>query len=458
MKKKFLLAACSLQLAAFSFAQTEKFDLASFVPPQGWQRLTNNGTLAFTTSKTDNGLTGFCHIILYPSTPSTGKANKDFANAWKNVVAVPLKTSVKPAVQTNNAEGWTVVTGTANVTVQSLTYKTIVTSFTGFGKKIIVQVNTAGDFTTAITDFFNSFSLDSKTTANTTNNTASNPIIMNGKISLKDYYFTVPEGWTSQNRGDHLLLMQSADPAGCSIRILPPQPGSGDLEKDAKAVFNTMYNGWNYTQTGEKQYDLSKGYTLQGLPFFMMEADMNATNASGQYITESGGALILKLQNEIVIIAVRHKPGLLAHIACNNNYNTMRRFFNTLAIKNVSVAKPVMDPNRIVGLWITAENMSVSDYLFAANGNYQRGGAIGSSTTTSDDRYVYIQNKAYSFEGDGSYKLTDGVLQLKPRGGSSESKSIRFDQVNHGGTGWKDRLWMRSSGVGGENEVRYEKK
>lgn len=462
MKIKMLwLAAFSFPLAA-SFAQTQKFDIATFIPPLNWQRTDTNGTVSFFNSKKINGQTSFCQIILYASSNSTNTADKNFKKAWQNLVTVPAKSNVKPVTQTQNTpDGWTVVMGSANVVNRGLNYKTIISSLTGFGKTMNVQINTAGgDYAAAIENFFNALDLDSKATVSgnqqNNNSSVSNQTNKTGMITINDYDFITPEQWVLQKNKDHLSIQNPA--SGCTIKILEPQPSSGDLEKDAKAVFATMYNGWNYSKTGEKQYDLSKGYTMQGLPFFMMEGDMNATNAAGQYITESGAALILKLQNEIVIIAVRHNPGLLGHISCNNNYNTMRRFFNTLAIKNVSVTKPVTDANGIVGLWKTAENMSVSDYVFAANGNYQYGGAIGSSTSTSDDRYVYIQNKAYSFEGDGSYTLTDNVLQLKPRRGSIESKFIRFDQVNHGGTGWKYRLWMRSTGVGGENEVRYEKK
>ena len=49
-------------------------------------------------------------------------------------------------------------------------------------------------------------------------------------------------------------------------------------------------------------------------------------------------------------------------------------------------------------------------------------------------------------------------LTLKKRGAKSVEKiPIRFESVNHGGTGWKDRLYMMGKDVAGEYEVSYER-
>ena len=45
--KKLLALAITIGIVNYSFSQIEKFDIASFNPPQGWQRLDSNGVLVF---------------------------------------------------------------------------------------------------------------------------------------------------------------------------------------------------------------------------------------------------------------------------------------------------------------------------------------------------------------------------------------------------------------------------
>ena len=72
--------------------------------------------------------------------------------------------------------------------------------------------------------------------------------------------------------------------------------------------------------------------------------------------------------------------------------------------------------------------------------------------------YIYIHNTAYAFEGDGAYSITGNQISLKQRGTNSAGQvKFRFEKVNHGGTGWKDRLFMLKKDAHGENESLYEK-
>src|SRR4051794_33771365 len=126
MKWKFLIGPSSLLLAAVAFAQTEKFDIATFTPPAGWQRIDSNGMVAFLDSKTNNGLTSFCQIFLYPSHPSSGNAENDFRLEWDNRIANPTKTTALPKTETTRTpEGWTVTKGYANVSQFNITYTSI---------------------------------------------------------------------------------------------------------------------------------------------------------------------------------------------------------------------------------------------------------------------------------------------------------------------------------------------
>jgi len=92
MKKIFLLLTC---LVTFCFlrAQIEKFDIARFIAPAGWQRVDSNGVVAFLDSRINNGLTSFCQIFLYPSHASSGNASGDFTSEWDARVVKPTGTN-----------------------------------------------------------------------------------------------------------------------------------------------------------------------------------------------------------------------------------------------------------------------------------------------------------------------------------------------------------------------------
>jgi hypothetical protein len=188
-----------------------------------------------------------------------------------------------------------------------------------------------------------------------------------------------------------------------------------------------------------------------------MEAGMSVTNADGRYYTEEGTALVISAGSQIVIIAARHER--LISCECRNNYNLWKRFFRSFTVRNAAVpVKKGEDPSQlIIGYWKTAENMVISDYLFAANGKFQHAGAFGNTSTSSDFNYDYIHYKSWSWEGDGSYSINGNHLTLKKRGSSPEELQVRFEKINHGGTGWKDRMYIIRKDNYSENEAGYEK-
>jgi len=284
--------------------------------------------------------------------------------------------------------------------------------------------------------------------------------------SFNNYSFIAPEKWLTHREKDYIMLSQSqTNEPGCIIIIFPPQPSCGDLEKDAQNVFNQMYPGWQYRSTGEKQYDLSKGYTLQGLEYSMVEAPMSKLSADGSRYDgfEDGAALVIKTGNQIVIIAARHTT-MLAHIDCLNKYETWRRFFNSFTVNNAAIPKKTEEESskRIIGIWtLMGSGPALGEYIFAANGNYQLAGAIGTSSTTTDYNYEYLHIKTYAFQGDGGYSMQGNQLAFRKRGDKNPQQvQFRFEKVNHGDTGWKDRLYMLKTDptLGTRYEVCYERK
>jgi hypothetical protein len=437
--------------------------MATFIPPQGWQRIDTLGTRAYFESKINDSEGGFCQIILYPSSSSANDPEFNFQSAWNYLVTEPTGSGLRPRMQTENTPyGWTIVTGGGIIPHPEGSYNTVLACITGYGKTLNIQVNLAGDRYAAVAEnFFNTLVLEGNT-SNIIHPTAqysdtNNLSLMNAHITLEAYEFTAPDKWQLQRNSDHLLIQNME--SGCLIRILEPQPSSGDLEKDALAVFDLMYSGWQPKPHVPYPYVRTKGNLPLGLEYSMIEAAMSMTGTDGRYTTEDGAAMVVKAGSQIVVISVRHSS-LLAHVDCLLKYETLRRFFNSFTIKNAISAENTGgdDSSRIIGKWHLIESMAKGDYIFTANGHYFFSGSLPSVYTTTDSNYDYLHTKTYNTEGDGYYSLSDNKLTLHKNGSTSpEVVRYRFEKVNYGGTAWKERLYLLREGSTGQNETRYEK-
>jgi hypothetical protein len=165
--KTILLVAAIGFFNANVFSQTETFDIASYVPPKGWERVVSKGILLFQNMKTNNGQSMFCNIFLYPSRAAGVDPVKNFEAEWNDKVARPTRAREKPKIKTGTTEdGWTVVTGLATITHKAITFTCILVSATGSGRLISVLVNVAGeDYMSDVQDFLNTLELNANAPA-----------------------------------------------------------------------------------------------------------------------------------------------------------------------------------------------------------------------------------------------------------------------------------------------------
>jgi hypothetical protein len=247
-------------------------------------------------------------------------------------------------------------------------------------------------------------------------------------------------------RGTDKFTMVNPE-SGCAIEMLEPRPLPGSLQELAEAIFKNRYAGWRFRQTGAQQYLLSTGVLPKGLEYFMMEAEVTKDGGEFGGILE-GAALTVKAGSQIVMMWALHKPLMTGHRPCWATYATWRRFFNSFTVRNTPIVKTEQGElsRRIVGRWKMAQGgLASGELVFAANGTYTSGGAFGGS-----------QSRATTSR-DSSYSLAGDQLSMRTSQGSEELVRVRFDRVSHGGTGWKDRLWMLKKDMYGENEVSYER-
>lgn len=120
----------------------DTFDIATFVPPPGWERIESPGMLSFRTPASQKES---AQILLFPSKPTAGSPQANFNSEWAKLVTTPL--GAAPPAQLNTAQapgGWTAVSGAVDVTQQGATFAVLLLTATGHERMVSVVVNMAG--------------------------------------------------------------------------------------------------------------------------------------------------------------------------------------------------------------------------------------------------------------------------------------------------------------------------
>ena len=243
MKKILMMA--SIISAVTLQAQTETFDIASFIAPKGWQRVDSNGVVAFFNSKTNNGLTSFCQIFLFPSRDANDDASKNFQDEW--TVRIMRSTGAKsiPQTQTDKTtDGWTAVSGRADISQNGITYTCMLSAITGHGKEMSVVVNVAGqEYVNEVQVFFEHLDLRAPViTGNVWNGNDTAPD-KNSTVQ-GNYVYTVPAGWMPKLYGDGGVVITSpvyGTGERCTISVLPMRPATVDLQTAANGMFSGLF-------------------------------------------------------------------------------------------------------------------------------------------------------------------------------------------------------------------------
>src|SRR5258705_7471955 len=269
--KKILLQFIAAFFFLNAFSQTETFDIATFTPPTGWQRIDSMGIVAFLNSKTTNGLTSFCQLFLYPSRATNSSPSKNFEMEWNNLVVKPTGAKGKPQTETEKTpDGWTAVTGHTNITLKGTTYTCMLVSASGFGKVISVLVNIAGqDYVSDVQNFLDKLELNAKAM---NNNNSNDKQIITGPASLSNYIYTAPQGWITTTYPDGIVFSSPASNTGekCKITLWPMHQASSNLQNDATNLFNEVFKSFVPKQSSTSP-SMIKGTSVQGWSYFIIK-------------------------------------------------------------------------------------------------------------------------------------------------------------------------------------------
>jgi hypothetical protein len=153
-----------------AFGQTEKLGIVSYTSPQGWTKDLKQNVVGF--SKLNQKTGGFCIISLYGATPGSKNSTADFVKEWNYLVGENMKAEAVPQTDTQNDDGWTLISGGSAVESEVGKAVAFLTVISGYGKTIsILAVFNDPGYVKDIDNFIKDIDIDkSNPSANTTSN------------------------------------------------------------------------------------------------------------------------------------------------------------------------------------------------------------------------------------------------------------------------------------------------
>jgi hypothetical protein len=456
--KKLLLQLLFLIVIVNVSGQSQKFDIASFIPPQEWQRLDSNGKVGFFDSKTINGLTSFCQILLYPSRAGGGNAFKNFNEDWNNKVVKTTGYKGTPKTTTHKTpDGWNVVTGYANFSQQGGTYTCMLSTISGYGKVFSVLVNIAGqDYLTAVDDFFKNLQLDKNIVVNTTPNNQN--MMTTGPGSLSNYIYAAPQGWTTAVYPDGIVLSAPVSNTGekCNISLWPLRVSSANLQNDANTVFSQVFTAFD-PRNGSTPNSMIRGTSAQGWDYFIIKRAIGLRG--GDYQTMFGFVFVAKLGNQVAAISGISKDPLVSSCFGLQLTDVWPKFFYSLKFKNWSSSNGSGLLKNLPGVWMAVTATSGDRFVFAPNGRFAGASASQKYYNISGTEVLRITDMYF---GDGSYSISGNNIILTADNDKShpEYGFIRAEEESKDeGRTWLPKLYLLRKSVvdGSEYEIGYEK-
>jgi hypothetical protein len=161
---KFILASfvvinCFPVISQTVFGQTEKLGVVSYKSPQGWTKDLKQNIVGFSNLNQKTGK--FCIISLYGATSGTKNSTADFTGEWNNLVVKNMKAEAVPQTDTQNEDGWTLISGGSAVVSEVGKAVAFLTVISGYGKTIsILAVFNDPVYVKDVDDFIKAIDID----------------------------------------------------------------------------------------------------------------------------------------------------------------------------------------------------------------------------------------------------------------------------------------------------------
>ncbi|MFI5156134.1 MAG: hypothetical protein ACHQEM_08105 [Chitinophagales bacterium] len=442
-------------LIAGSYAQKQQFDIASFIPPKGWQRIDSNGSVLFQNMKTNNGLTSFCQIFLFPSQASSGDPSKDFSAGWKRLIAKQPGAQQNPKTTTQKMpDGWVQTSAYTNVKQQGITYTSMLISLSGYGKVMSVLVNFAGqDFMNEVQVFFQN--LDLRTAYITGDLQSGDKAPETKSAGLSDYVYTAPAGWSTKVNTDG-IVMTAPDHGSerCVLTIWPMRSSGNDIWTDAGNIYAEVFREFEPRNDGFTPNSIVRGLSPQGWEYVIIKRDIGIRG----YGTMYGFIFLAKLGNLLAPISGISKDPMVSACFGLLMNDVWPKFFYSLQFRNWRNSGTGIT-KQIIGEWIGGGATAAGKYTFAPNGRYGDAMAAQQYAPMANGE-VLTSTQAYF--GNGSYSIKGNQITLisDSRKNSPEIGYLRLEQESiDNGRNWTEKLYLlRISAIDGkEYEVNFKR-
>lgn len=433
MKALIVSSLVLLGLARPASPQATAFDIATFTPPAGWQRIDQNGIVQLQSMHTVNHKTTYCQIFLFPSHPGSTDPAQSFAAEWARLIAQPFATNAQPRPETRTApDGWTAVTGSVNVVQRGIPVTAILFTVTGHDRVMSITINDAGpEYAAELTRFFGSLTFRSPAAeqpppgpvaaappppAGAAQPPPPAPPAQQGSGgpgSLDNYSYSVPQGWTRANYPDGIVYGSPMFNNGerCQISIFQMRPASGSLLADARTAFMQIFQTDPF-QNNAYPYPpatVTRATAADGWNYVIIQKSIRGR--SGDYGTLLGTRVMaVQLGNQVGIITSTGKDPEVSMCFGEIVHDDWPQFFFSIRFKNWTPAPqdPEM-PRRIAGTWTTATASVADRYSFAPNGRFASAAAAMTRTRISQTEILQTTN---AYFGDGAYVIKGNTITM----------------------------------------------
>ncbi len=290
----------------------------------------------------------------------------------------------------------------------------------------------------------------------------------NASNTLGDYVYTAPQGWTTANYPDGIVLTSPGSQTGdhCMISMWPMRPAGQSLIRDADTAFQQIFTGYeprNETSHGTPMpAAVIQGLSGQGWEYLILKRGIGMPRR-GQMTFQSllGFVLVAKLNDRIAVISGMSKDPLISQCMGELAHNAWPEFFYNLNFKNwAPMDRTQQMQQALAGTWSTATATVADQFTFAANGRYASAAASQSYSRLNSSE---VLETTQGFFGDGAYMLKGNLMVMTPDNHSRQPETALFrieKETGDQGRTWVEKLYLmrRSSVDGAIYEVSLKKR
>lgn len=388
-----------LILSSTIFAQQRQtFDIASFIPPEGWQNETKDFATSYVT--TNNLTGGWCRATLYKNFRSSGNSVTDFNNEWQNLIAKSFPETALPTPEATTEDGWTSQAGAAKIQFNNQDAASLLTTVTGYGVTVsIVVLMNSEEFMPAIESFLASIDLQKPRTVQN-QSAPTNPVQnqpaqphqplsnnpSNSGISVSTTNFD--DGWVAQPFADYVKVTKEQ-----TVVLLHFGIEITDAMRDTNDVAGALWNqviAPRYTLNNVRKYD-NDGPCYFCIYFFEADAIDHSTGKNCyvgfRVITNAGIAKCI----EIIAPSAQEFQRL---------FPDQKKVESMLNYNKFAIAE-----KDLIGEWAESSGAYANMY------NVNTGAYAGMNTSSSANKFIFKPKGQYESTHSGAYGMV-GSMQF----------------------------------------------